>query len=134
MARYLIKSYYQAMVAFNYIVDAPDEESALEKTVEANGVQAFRVEIDQEMLTPYSDGVDIIEITNDGTTTEEFWDCECETGYIHSKTVGICDGCGTTTETQPDSRLYELPDAFLIEQDGCPRPNPLIAKETSITP
>ena len=80
MARYLIKSYYQAMVAFNYIVDAPDEESALEKTVEANEVPAFRVEIDQEMLTPYSDGVDIIEITNDGTTTEEFWDCECETG------------------------------------------------------
>ena len=124
MKRFLVKQYYQAMVAFDYIVDASDDESAWEQVVEANSITPFRMEIDQEMLTPYSDGIEVIEITNDGTTTEEFWDCECDTGYIHSKTVGICDVCGITTETQPDSRLYELPDAFIIKQDGCPRPNP----------
>jgi len=124
MKRFLVKQYYQAMVAFDYIIDASDEESALEKTVETNAVRAFRVEIDQEMLSPYSDGIEVTEITNDGTTTEEFWDCECDTRYIHSKTEPICDVCDITTETQPDSRLYELPDAFIIKQNGCPTPNP----------
>ena len=44
----------------------------------------------------------------DATTTERFWDCECDQAYIHSEGDGKCSTCAKERETQPDSRLREI--------------------------
>jgi len=42
-------------------------------------------------------------------TTPEYWDCECETNYIHKKSVGnYCPKCKTFKTDQPDSRVLEV--------------------------
>lgn len=41
-------------------------------------------------------------------TTSEYWDCECETDYIHSKKIKVCERCNTNSEEQPDSRVAEV--------------------------
>jgi len=38
----------------------------------------------------------------------DFWDCECEKDYIHSRKTLHCSRCGTTEEEQPDSRVNEV--------------------------
>ena len=40
--------------------------------------------------------------------TDEFWDCECEKNYIHSKQQKTCPICKTKAENQPDSHLEEV--------------------------
>jgi hypothetical protein len=45
--------------------------------------------------------------------TEEFWDCECATDYIHPKTASKCSKCGAVREDQPDSRVNEVEVAGL---------------------
>ena len=108
MKRFLVKIHYTAQVAFDYIVDAEDDEAVLDR-IDDEHLTAFRLEIDDNTLRLMnSDPIEVNEITNDGTTTPEFWDCECETNYIHSKTIPMCEACGTTSDEQPDSRLYEL--------------------------
>ena len=43
------------------------------------------------------------------STTDLWWDCECEADYIHSKsTTTTCPDCGTSAEDQPDSRVDEV--------------------------
>lgn len=42
-------------------------------------------------------------------TTEEFWDCECEENFMHSKKIPDCLICGARQEDQPDSRVSEVP-------------------------
>ena len=124
MKRFLVKIHYTTQVAFDYIVDAEDDEAALDR-IDDEHLTPFRLEIDDNTLRLMnSDPIEVNEITNDGTTTPAFWDCECETNYVHSKTIPMCGACDTTSDEQPDSRLYELPDAFIIKQDGCPRPIP----------
>lgn len=41
-------------------------------------------------------------------TTPDYWDCECETNYIHSKSETVCDKCGATREESPDARVEEV--------------------------
>jgi hypothetical protein len=41
-------------------------------------------------------------------TTPEYWDCECEQGYIRPKTESKCAACGTLQEDQPDSIIREV--------------------------
>jgi len=41
-------------------------------------------------------------------TTELYWDCECNTRFIHSKAVTMeCTRCGTVEADQPDSHRTE---------------------------
>jgi hypothetical protein len=43
------------------------------------------------------------------TTHDGFWDCECESHYIHNKCDRLtCPKCGAEAETQPDSRVNEI--------------------------
>ena len=37
-----------------------------------------------------------------------FWDCECESNYIHAKTQKSCKFCGAIRDEQPDSRQAEI--------------------------
>ena len=40
---------------------------------------------------------------------QDYWDCECETNYIHKKTeLDHCVKCDTYEEDQPDSRQEEI--------------------------
>lgn len=41
-------------------------------------------------------------------TNPDFWDCECETDYIHPKSQEKCKLCGAFAEDQPDSRQEEV--------------------------
>lgn len=41
-------------------------------------------------------------------TNENYWDCECETNYIHSKSNVSCQICGCNAEEMPDSRQNEI--------------------------
>lgn len=45
-----------------------------------------------------------------------FWDCECETDYIHLKDERrICPHCSTKHEEQPDSRANEVKELIYDE-------------------
>jgi|TARA_R110000765_G_scaffold392156_1_gene485279 hypothetical protein len=109
MPRFLIRKECLAQVIFEYIVDAESDDEAVEKINEEE-LQAYRLQMDEVTTWQMSkDILDVREIKNDGETTPEFWDCECEKDYVHSKTEPICDVCGTLSTDQPDSRLYEIP-------------------------
>ncbi len=41
-------------------------------------------------------------------TTEKYWDCECETNYIHSKEEKECKICYAHNEDCSDSRMAEV--------------------------
>jgi hypothetical protein len=42
-------------------------------------------------------------------TDPNYWDCECDTDFIHSKVKGtFCPKCRTKAEDQPDSRKTEI--------------------------
>lgn len=41
-------------------------------------------------------------------TTDNYWDCECKSHYIHPKTTLICPRCGADQEEMPDARINEL--------------------------
>jgi len=40
--------------------------------------------------------------------TADFWDCECETGFVHHRTEARCPRCGASREEQPNSRAWEV--------------------------
>ena len=40
--------------------------------------------------------------------TAEYWDCECENNYIHSKYVKFCRSCLVYAEDMPNSRIEEV--------------------------
>ena len=44
----------------------------------------------------------------DEITTNDYWDCECEFDYIHSKAQSTCSLCGTSSKDQPDSIKDEV--------------------------
>lgn len=44
----------------------------------------------------------------DATTTEAYWDCECETNHIRYCGHPYCARCGAHRQDQPDSRLREV--------------------------
>jgi len=39
-----------------------------------------------------------------------YWDCECESDYIHPNTDKKCNRCGALREEQPESRKDEVID------------------------
>jgi len=41
-------------------------------------------------------------------TTDKYWDCECDSDYIHPASEKTCQLCGAEREEQPDSRLEEV--------------------------
>ena len=44
-------------------------------------------------------------------TNPNYWDCECESNYIHKKTeTKHCVKCDTYEDEQPDSREDEIKD------------------------
>ncbi len=66
--------------------------------------------------------------TNDTTPviqSPNYWDCECENDYIHSKIETVCEKCGADQTEQPDSRVDEV-DRMLAGQVA--QSNKLIAE------
>jgi len=47
-------------------------------------------------------------------TDPRYWDCECDTNYMHPKSEPSCPECNTRSEDQPDSRINELLTECLI--------------------
>jgi len=43
-------------------------------------------------------------------TTDTHWDCECKDYYVHPKTRPHCSICDTDANSQPDSRVDEVPN------------------------
>lgn len=41
-------------------------------------------------------------------TTSEYWDCECNTNYIHPRAISACPVCGCVKDDQPDSIVSEV--------------------------
>jgi len=41
-------------------------------------------------------------------THPDFWDCECESDYIHAKDETNCVKCGTPVDDRCDSRVNEV--------------------------
>tara|TARA_Y100000310_G_C20567166_1_gene756085 strand:+ start:98 stop:592 length:495 start_codon:yes stop_codon:yes gene_type:complete len=48
----------------------------------------------------------------DFQTVQGYWDCECESNYIHHRSVEICPNCGALSEEQPDSKTNEVFNLF----------------------
>ena len=49
-------------------------------------------------------------------TNPNYWDCECETNFIHAKSKTLaCSLCGMTEDESPDSRVNEIKE---IENDN----------------
>ena len=116
MPRFLVQYHYYAQVTLDYIVDAEDDDEAME-IAEDDRLEPFRLQYDKDTLRLMdSDPIEVREIENDGETTPEYWDCECEKDYVHSKADPICDVCGTLSDNQPDSRLYEIPQPVKREE------------------
>ena len=42
------------------------------------------------------------------STVIEFWDCECESDYIHKSRVKYCKRCQCHKDDQPNSHLDEV--------------------------
>jgi hypothetical protein len=41
-------------------------------------------------------------------TDPRYWDCECDSRYVHSKSKSHCVKCNARAEDQPDSHIFEL--------------------------
>lgn len=52
---------------------------------------------------------------DEARTTPYFWDCGCQTRFIHPKDQRVCFGCSTAASDQPDSRISEVVSAKLGE-------------------
>ena len=51
------------------------------------------------------------------STTDLWWDCECESDYIHKKSTElICGTCGCVEANSPDSRVNEVLAEFPDEE------------------
>lgn len=50
----------------------------------------------------------ITQVIENPETTSDFWDCECETEYIHHSGQSCCTKCGAIREECPDSRVTEV--------------------------
>jgi len=48
------------------------------------------------------------EIIGDIVLTSEYWDCECEENYIHTRSEKKCCICGAFRSDQPLARLSEV--------------------------
>lgn len=46
--------------------------------------------------------------SNAVVTNNNFWDCECESNYIHTKSTRLCSHCNAESDEQPDSHQSEV--------------------------
>ena len=46
--------------------------------------------------------------SNAVVTNNNFWDCECESNYIHTKSTRLCPHCNAESDEQPDSHQSEV--------------------------
>lgn len=53
-------------------------------------------------------------------TDPNFWDCDCQCNFVHSKLETFCCVCGCCQHQQPDSRAHEVTRQILLP-DGLPR-------------
>lgn len=49
-----------------------------------------------------------LEVFADLTLNLAYWDCECETDYIHPVSLPQCWRCGTTFDDRPNAREAEV--------------------------
>lgn len=56
-------------------------------------------------------------------TNENYWDCECEHNYIHSKREKECLICGAIENEQPDSRQNEIDEGTHFHNNSMERWN-----------
>jgi hypothetical protein len=56
-------------------------------------------------------------IKEHGYTNKKYWDCLCESNYIHSKNVRWCLKCGADRDEQPDSIQSEV-EKYLNENNN----------------
>ena len=59
----------------------------------------------------------ILKDVNQFSTTEQFWDCECEVNYIHPKSLLVCPRCGARQDDCPDSRTNEVFAALMARPE-----------------
>jgi hypothetical protein len=50
----------------------------------------------------------MVEYISNIELTNEYWDCECEKNFIHSRLEDSCAICQAERENQPDSRVNEV--------------------------
>ena len=78
---------------------------------------------DAMLLEASAQGYDkVTESIEDGPviTDSRHWDCNCDSDYIHEKTVTLnCEKCGASHDEQPDSRASEVAEEnkYLDEVD-----------------
>lgn len=55
---------------------------------------------------------EIVVVDSDPTlqTDPRYWDCECDTNYIHPKSETLCERCGVSRliDDPPDSMMHEV--------------------------
>lgn len=51
------------------------------------------------------------------TTNDNYWDCECEENYIHSKEFTYCPKCNSVPFEMPDSREGEIKYGYIPEEE-----------------
>lgn len=56
-------------------------------------------------------------ISLNASTNPMYWDCECQTRYIHPKTNFTCPLCGAVPNEQPDSLMNEVANPSLWAED-----------------
>ena len=50
----------------------------------------------------------MIECCGGVSTTNKYWDCECDNDYIHPKSQHRCEKCGANSEESPDAHALEV--------------------------
>ena len=56
-------------------------------------------------------GAGIAVVTNDN-----FWDCDCENNYIHTKSTRLCPHCNAESDEQPDSHQSEVEALLYVKK------------------
>ena len=108
MPKFLVQHHCYAQLTISYIVDAEDDEEAVE-IVEDDRLEPFRLQYDKDTLRLMdSDPIEVREIQNDCETDPTFWDCECKERYINPKTLIYCPRCKAYRDDSPDSRINEI--------------------------
>lgn len=60
------------------------------------------------LVTAFNGGNPAYPENNSIMTTAHFWDCECDTNYIHPRTVDTCAMCNVSQDDKPDSRIDDV--------------------------
>ena len=94
---------------------APKKDAAATSDIVVAGNYKARQHVVENM--EYWNENYILKDVNRFPTTEHFWDCECETNYIHPKCVTVCPRCGAVSDECSDSRINEVFAALMASPD-----------------